>query len=302
MKTVTSDVIETLKYMLSTFPESNSSDLVSIQAEKYKLTRDFINEFYGNLTKEAFSTSPDLEWELIKEYPEFFDYIIWLRKTNKTLEPLLHDDFVKLYSVNVEEVITTASPKSLSIEIFKKYFSVLNHNARSVIINSSVITNEELVRLYPALVNENIFSNLYAKIDWTNDLIEHVMKNKELNGRFVTLLLSRTKDMAFIERMLTTESFTYKQEGSTFDTELKNFLLNIPAVLYEAVFNVLRKYSPNAISYEVLQFILSTNDFLPEKFIIDNLSAFMANGLRAQVIDYVRYHQFKAAMIVLKLV
>lgn len=209
-KEITESEISTLKYMLSTFPENNKVTLVTLQAKKYKLNDEFINEFREYLTKEAFSTSPELEYTMINKYSDLFDYNIWSEKTEKSLEPLLNDDFVKKYvgTDGVEGIILSTDVTYMTEDIFKKYFSILGNDLKKLVINSSHLTSEELLRQYPDLVTERIFLNKKVVIDWSNSLIEYILDNKQLTVRFLINILSKTKDFGFISLMLN-KDFNY---------------------------------------------------------------------------------------------
>jgi len=288
--------------MFGTFPESTRKTLIENQCAKYKITSDFVREFKEYITKQSFSTSPELTSEMILAYDDLYDYNSWKNNKNKTLQPLLDDAFVQKYvgTDSIEDIILSTETTALTTEIFTKYFEKLGANVKSLIINSSQLTNEELIRKYPDLVNEKIFSNKHVKFEWTNSLIEYILQNKQLTSRFLINILSKTKDFGFMEEMLN-KDFNYTQSGGTFDEELKNFLFNLPADYYGLIFDVLSKHSPNALTYAVLERVLEYNDFLSEQFLIENVEHFNRAGLFGKIAEYARRNEYKALMVMLRL-
>jgi hypothetical protein len=302
VKTITQSEINTLKYMFGTFPESTRKTLIENQCAKYKITTDFVREFKEYITKQSFSTSPELTSEMIFAHNDLFDYNVWKNNKNKTLQPLLDDTFVEKYvgTDSIEDIILLTEHSALTVEMFNKYFEKLGNNVKSLAVNSSQLTTEELVRTYPDLVNEKIFSNKHVKFEWTNSLIEHILNNKQLNTKFLISILSKTKDFGFMEEMLNRD-FNYVQSGGTFDEELKTFLFNLPADYYGLIFDVVAKNSPNALTYSVLERVLDFNDFLSEQFLIENVEHFNRAGLFGKLAEYARRNEYKALMVMLRL-
>jgi hypothetical protein len=302
VKEITQSEIETLKYMFSTFPESTRKTLIENQCQKYRINDNFIREFKDYIDTKSFSYSPELSYETIKRHTGLFDISYWLSNPDKSLEPMLHDDFVGEYlgGTDIDSVLLGVKPSQITNDIFQKYFKQLGNDARSFFLNSSRITSEAFLREFPEDVNEEIFKNKYAKIEWSNDLIEYVLSNKTLTVKFLVSILQQTKDIGFVRRMLTTD-FNYKQTGETFDTELKNFLFNIHQDLFPVIFEKLELYSPNAITYSLLERMLEVNSFLEESFLTQNAEHFIRNGLTGKLAQYARRNEYESLLLVLKL-
>lgn len=301
-KEITRSEIETMKYMFSTFPESTRKTLVSNQCQKYKLTDEFVSEFREYITSVDFSTSPELDYRTLANHKELFDIDAWLSNSTKSLEPMLHEEFVGEYLVgkDIDSVLLGVKPSQITTEVFEAYFGRLSDKARSFFLNSSRVTSEELVRKHPSDVSEEIFKNKFVKIDWSNALIEHILTNKKLTVRFLVSALSQTKDLGFIKRMLTTE-LDYADSNDTFDMELKGFLMGIHQDYFQLVFSLLEKHSPNAITYSVLERMLEINNFLDEDFLVQNAEHFLRNGMLSQLAQYARRNDYNALLLVLRL-
>jgi hypothetical protein len=302
IKEITQSEIETLKYMFSTFPESTRKTLIENQCQKYVLTDDFIREFKDYIQSVNFSKSPELLYSMIQKHKDIFDINAWLSYPDRSLEPMLHDEFVTEYLAkdNIDMVLMTTRAAQITKEVFQKYFLTLGSDARSYLLNSSKITSEEFLKQYIEDIDENIFKNKYIKIDWSNTLIEHILSNKTLTVKFLVNILMQTKDIGFIKRMLES-NFNYKQTGETFDNDLKNFLFNIHQDYFPLVFKRLEEHSPNAITYSVLERMLEINNFIEEEFLIQNVEHFIRNGLTPKLAQYARKNEYESLLLVLKL-
>lgn len=78
-------------------------------------------------------------------------------------------------------------------------------------------------------------------------------------------------------------------------------MFNIPSDYYFAIFRVVGKYSPNAISYEVLDRILDINESLPEEFLLENANYFVRNGLTGKLAGYARRNEYNGVLVLLSL-
>jgi hypothetical protein len=302
-KEITSREIETLKYMFKTFPEGTRKTLIENQCTKYTITAEFVNEFLPYITKESFSISPELKYSLIKLFPQMFDYTSWKANKLKNLEPLLNEEFVESFaSTNeeIESILLSTNASNITKEIYEKYFEKLSDNVKAYFVNNSMITSEEMVRKYPSVVNEEIFKNKHANIEWSNSLIDYILINKKLTVKFLFLLLSQTKDLGFVSSVLNRE-LDILETGETFDSELKHFLFSLHTSNFQRVFQLLNEYSPNAISYSVLERVLDLNDFLSENFLIENIEHFKRHNLTNKVGQYARKNEYEALMVLLRL-
>jgi hypothetical protein len=302
-KEITSKEIETLKYMFRTFPEATRKTLIENQCSKYIINVEFINEFLPYITKESFSTSPELKYFLIKLFPQMFDYISWKANKNKNLEPLLNDEFASSFAntnEEIESILMSTNASNITKEIYDKYFEKISANGQAYFVNNSTIASEEMVRKYPSVVNDEIFRNKHAKIEWSNSLIDYILANKKLTVKFLFSLLSQTKDLGFINSVLNRE-LDILETGETFDSELKNFLFGLHTDNFQRVFQLLAKYSPNAISYSVLERVLDLNDFLSEDFLIENIEYFKRHNLTSKVAQYARKNEYDSLMVLLRL-
>jgi aromatic ring-cleaving dioxygenase len=100
----------------------DKENLINMQCKKYKLTMEFVQEFGRYLTKEAFSTSPELSFELISMYEdEYFDLNFWIESQEKSLDPLLVPVFINSLGDKVDEAIKNTNPMRVSKEIFENF-------------------------------------------------------------------------------------------------------------------------------------------------------------------------------------
>lgn len=298
-KEITGSTIEATRML---FHNSNKNpQIIEIQCQKYKLTSQFMDTFLQSITKELFSNSPLLSYDLIKRYPDLFDINIWLLNPNKSLEPLLHDDFVETYG---KETLTKAFSfvdySLISKDVFEKFYPYLSAETITKIVNKNTFTDEEFLIKYATFLNFSIFRNRDIKVQWSNSLIEKILQNKLLTVRFLIAILKQTQDVGFIKRMLS-EPFQYQISGETFDAELKEFIFRLHDDYMVPLFELIRKYSPNAASHDVLNTVLDFKNFLSEEFIIDNATVFFANGLKGRLASYARERNYDSVLVLLRL-
>jgi len=302
IKEPTRSDIEAIKLVMRAYEDKKN--LINLQAKKYSINDLFVEEFEQYLTKESFSGSPALKFAMIKKYKEFFDFEVWAQNKEKSLEPLLFDEFVDEYSVKGEEldkVISNTNPENFTKVVFDKYFSSLGYETKKFVINFTALSGDpQFLTENAELITSDIFKNRKVKIDWTNDLIEKIFTNKTLTVRFLINTLYQSKDLAFIRRMLTTP-FNYKDSGETFDVDLKNIIIKLSENYMKELFDIVRAHNKNALSYEVMSFILKVKDDLEEDFLVENVDLFIENGLMGDLATYARSRDYRSVMIVLKL-
>jgi hypothetical protein len=304
MKKATSTDIETLRHILSTF-SSNKSFIVETQCNKLVLTEEFVSEFKEHIDKKAFSNSPDLSLEMISKFPELFDAEVWKSNKAKSLEPLMDDKFAaKLSDVDLESAIKNSDPKKFTQDFFWKHEARISPGLREHIVNNTGFLNgsdDETIVRHADSLSQSVFFNRSVDIKWTNSLIESVLKNKRLlKASFVVASLSKSKDYAFIKRILEAQ-LTYTSTNETFDLELRNFISTMPEPYLGVLFSMLDKNNPNALTYSVLEHTLKMKDYLDEEFLMENVEHFKRNGLVGELATYARSHEYNSLLIMLKL-
>jgi len=303
-KLATESDIESIKFILRNYVDfEKKQDLLDIQCKKYKINSDFVREFQEFIKKEAFSTSPGLSYDVIKQFPNLFDINIWINSKEKSLEPLLDDEFSqKLSSDEIGNSIKLSNPTLITEDIFNKFFNDISEEYKEILVNRSTLAaNSGFLEKYSAYVNEEIFKNLKIRIDWTNALIENILTNKSLTFKFLITALSQSDDLAFIKRMLTSTDLTFKPSGGTLDQEMKILINRLPEDYLEALFSCAQKENANALSYEVLQHVLKMNDELTEQFILDYINQFKEVGMIPELASYARYRDYRAVLLNLHL-
>jgi len=302
IKTIGASEVSTIRFMLGSMPEKNRKALVESQCSKYKISPEFVREFREHIGAGAFTKSPELTYDVIRAYPDLFDFGAWRFHREKSLEPLLHDEFVSKYvkEGELESCFLQTDPSNITPEVFDRHARSLGTDVTRFVLNKSRLTTEDMIRKYTDLLDEDIFWNRYVKVDWTNALLEHVLANKTLTARFLVNALSKTTDLAFMKRMLNAP-LRYQDYTGTFDGELKGLLLNIPQAYYGDVFSALSKHSPNAITYSLLDTLLTMNDSLEEEFLMENAEHFKRNGLTGRLAAHARANDYKSLLVMLKL-
>ena len=303
IKRVTESDIESISFILKNFkaPEKRV-ELISMQSKKFLLSYEFIREFKEYMTKESFSTSPGINYQLIKDFPELFDYNLWANSPEKSLEPLLHDEFRESLSADtIGRSIETCKPDLITKEIYDKFVTIIPEETKIYIVNNTTLANDtEFLMKNVSVINESLLDNPRLKVEWTNDLIEKILLNKELTFRFVVKILTKTTDLAFIERMLRS-SFNYKQTGGTIDDDLRLFIKRLPEDYLEPLFDCAKANNKNSLSYNVLLFVLKMKDELSEQFLLDYINEFKEVGLNGELASYARMRDYNSVLLNLHL-
>lgn len=301
IKTVKPSDIKAIKLILNAYEDKEN--LISMQCKKYKLTMEFVQEFGRYLTKEAFSTSPELSFELISMYEdEYFDMDFWIESQEKSLEPLLVPVFVNALGDKLDEAIKNTNPMRVSKEIFENFKDVIPYDTKVQIINNSkIIEDEEFLIDNADYLTADVFKNRNLDIEWTEDLIEKIFANKVLTIRFVLSALTNIKNIFFIEKVLKDTSFKYEPTNETFNVELKNFINRISENQIGYLFDILRTNNPAAFTYDLLGYILNMKNYLTEDFLIENSDLFLKNALFDELVKYARFKDYMDLLVLLKL-
>jgi hypothetical protein len=303
IKKVTESDIESISFILKNFKDQEKKvGLITMQSKKFLLTYEFIREFKEYMTKESFSSSPGINYQLIKYFPELFDVNLWANSSEKSLEPLLHEEFTEeLPPLIIGRSFETCKADLITKEIYDKFSLIIPEQTKVHIVNNTSLADDiNFLMENISVINESLLDNPRLKIDWTNDLIEKILTNKELTFKFVVKILSKTTDFAFIERMLKT-SFIYKQTGGTLDDDLRLFIKKLPEDYLEPLFDCAKINNPNALSYAVLQYILKMKDEISEQFLLDYINEFKEVGLNGELASYARLRDYKSVLLNLHL-
>jgi hypothetical protein len=293
--------IQAIKFILDAYEDKEN--LINMQCKKYKLTIEFIQEFGRHITKEAFSKSPDLSFELISLYEdEYFDLESWIESKEKSLDPLLNPIFLESLGDKVEDAIKNTDPIRITKEIFKQFKDIISYDIREKIINTgAVATDEEFLIDHAEYLTSDIFKNRNINIKWTEDLIEKIFANKILTVKFVFSALTDIKNIFFIEKILKNDKLKYKATNDTFNIELKNFLNKISENQIGYLFNIVRENNPAAFTYDFLAYVLRMKDYLSEEFLIENADLFLKNALFDDLVKYARFKDYMELLVLLKL-
>jgi DNA integrity scanning protein DisA with diadenylate cyclase activity len=293
--------IKAIKLILNAYEDKEN--LINMQCKKYKLTMEFVQEFGRYLTKEAFSTSPELSFELISMYEdEYFDLNFWIESQEKSLDPLLVPVFINSLGDKVDEAIKNTNPMRVSKEIFENFKDTIPYDTRVQIINNSkLIEDEQFLLDNVEYLTADVFKNRNLNIEWSEDLIEKIFANKVLTVRFVLSALTNVKNIFFIEKVLKDSSFKYEPTNETFNVELKNFINRISENQIGYLFDILRTNNPAAFTYDLLGYILNMKDYLTEDFLIENSDLFLKNALFDELVKYARFKDYMDLLVLLKL-
>lgn len=292
--------IKAIKLILNAYEDKEN--LINMQCKKYKLTMEFVQEFGKYLTKEAFSTSPELSFELISMYEdEYFDLNFWIESQEKSLDPLLVPVFINSLGDKVDEAIKNTNPMRVSKEIFENFKDTIPYDTRVQIFNNSkLIEDEQFLLDNVEYLTADVFKNRNLNIEWSEDLIEKIFANKVLTVRFVLSALTNIKNIFFIEKVLKDSSFKYKPTNETFNVELKNFINRISENQIGYLFDILRTNNPAAFTYDLLDYILNMKDYLTEDFLIENSDLFLKNALFDKLVKYARFKDYMDLLVLLK--
>ena len=292
--------IEAIKVVLNAYEDKEN--LIEMQCKKFKLTPEFMQTFNLYMKPEFFSTSPDLDFDLIMMYEEFFDLNAWLHSREKSLDPLLEKNFLDVVGMdNIDEAIRNTDPQRVSKEVFEAFKDIIPFETKVQIINKSALAeNEEFMIANAEYLTVEIFKNRSINIKWTEDLIEKIFANKTLTVKFVLAALTNIKNLIFIEKVLRDQTLSYEQTNDTFNLELKNFLNRISENQIGDLFDILRKYNPAAFTYDFLKYVLNMKDYLSEGFLIENTDLFLKNALFDDLVKYGRFKDYMDLLVLLK--
>lgn len=299
IKQPTNSDIASLRFLVNNFAtDEKKITMLTLQCKKFKLTTDFVKEFKEYITKDSFSSSPGLTSEVIKSFPELFDTKVWREAEDKSLDLLMDDEFVEtLEDDDIDVIIQSTNPKIITSDIFEKYYDNITDETKKFIVNKTSLANsEEFIKKHSKHLTEDIFINTKVHIAWTNDLIENIAINKTLTVKFLTAMLAKSYDIAFIDRILTT-GLNFSDGGGTADTEIKIMINKLPEDYMESLFNMIFMNNRNALSYDVLTHVLKMKDDLSEQFLLDYVQCFKEVGMEGSVAEYARPRNYEAVLL-----
>ncbi len=277
--------------------------MVATACSKYKLTYSFVQEFIDYITPEAFSTSPDLTYEIIKSFNNLFNLDFWIGKdTNeKSLEPLKHNEFIKTYGEGtIEKAFRTVHLDKVTKEEFNHFKDKLSDDTKKHVVNGCSFVKEEDIIDYIDYIDYKFVNSRNIKIKFSNALIEKIIENKQLTMRLLISLLSKSNDIEFVANILK-KNLNIVESGDTFDSELNAFVLRLPEENMGFLFDLLVRYNKNSLSYSMLSRLLTVKDFLSEEFLLQYIDIFKDNAVIEEVIKYARFKEYNNILLALKL-
>jgi hypothetical protein len=306
-KSITESDVNSLRFMLETFRGENLLEqrkmMVGTACQKYKITYQFVQEFSKYITQESFSTSPDLQYDLIESFPELFNIELWLGKdrNEKSIEPIKNEKFIAKYGQDLtEKALLTTRPDKIKEEDFRLFKDKLTFEARKELVNACGFVKESNIDEYMDYIDYKFINDRNNRMSFSNTLIQKIVKNKQLNMRFLISLLNKTNDADFIASILN-QKLDIVESGDTFDTELGSFILKVSEEHLGLLFNLLLKYSRNSLSYSFLSRLLTVKDYISEEFILQHLELFKGNALTNEVAKYARFKEYNNVILALKL-
>jgi hypothetical protein len=301
MRQVTKDDINSIKFILNSYADKKK--LIEMQLQKYYINEEFMIEFGEYVPSDVFSKSVGLSYRMIKSYPDKFAIDQWMWIKDKSLEPLLHDDFLStLTDQQLEDILVNTSSKNFTHEIFDKYFnsSRISDRVKSIIINLVADSlSDEVLMKNVSMLDYSVFEDSDRK--WSKELIESLFRNRKLDMRFFISGLLKSDDLGFVIRMVNDSSLEFVVNQQTFDREIIAMLNYLPQKHYLVLFDKIKTYASNALTYNVLSHLLETNDFLEEEFFLENIDIFKNLSISGKVATYARSRDYRQLLLLLKL-
>jgi hypothetical protein len=301
MRQVTKDDINSIKFILNSYADKKK--LIEMQLQKYYINEEFMIEFGEYVPSDVFSKSVGLSYQMIKSYPDKFAIDQWMWIKDKSLEPLLHDEFLStLTDQQLEDILVNTSSKNFTPEIFDKYFnsSRVSDRVKSIIINLVADSlSDEVLMKNVSMLDYSVFEDSDRK--WSKELIESLFRNRKLDMRFFISGLLKSDDLGFVIRMVNDSSLEFVVNQQTFDREIIAMLNYLPQKHYLVLFDKIKTYASNALTYNVLSHLLETNDFLEEEFFLENIDIFKNLSISGKVATYARSRDYRQLLLLLKL-
>lgn len=305
IKEITEKDISSYEYLLS-LPGAGGKVALQSACKSHKLTASFIREFKQYITKELFSLSPKLSYDLISSYPELFDATIWANGKNKSILPLKDKQFRESYNDDeIVSFITSANPYELDEDLFHALFDNCSNNIKKALLarykgdlsEEFIIKNADLFNSNDILSNNAIASKLSGKI------LENLIKSKsEISIIDFLLLLMSVNDISWQERMCkeveSGKISNIKASSGVYDATTKVIVGKCHDIILGNILVLLKKYNPLALSYTVLEYILRTRD-LTEETCLYILDEFKKANLVHSLGAYARENNYSAVLLAL---
>ena len=301
IKTVTENNIEAVRY-LKNLPGNGYLNAIKGYCKDYQLTVDFVREFEADITKEMFSLSPKLQYNLIERFPDLFDINIWASSGQKSIEPFRSKEFrSKFTDEELNKYITSGNPYELSEELFSELFPYVSADTKKVLlaVYKGNLSKEFLMK-NASYFSPEIFKNKNVVDQLTIKDVEALLKSvKDLQPHyFVNALLVRN-DIAWQERMCTEvieKKIELADSGETFNEDLKYAITSMHEDVLLKLFQVLNIHDKNAISYTVLEFLLRVKN-PSEELCLALVENFKSNNLVHALGNYAKEMDYQSIII-----
>lgn len=297
------DCINSTRLLTSFSPDSESANnIVNGVVRSHKLTTEFINEFRGEITKEAFSKSPFLDEHITEMFLDLFDLEAYKTAILDEKVPADIGMIIKyLDSIkdneSIESLIINSINNSTQSEIesadVAQLISIFGDNVDKVLLRKvKDETVKDALMLAIQLKGSDGASSAALKYLSNNDK-EELLGTTNIDPKLFIKTLSQSNDLGWILKMLNnaeTGEISLVKTRETFDSDLVKFIANIPESTVVKVIK-LREYMPNAVSYKVLSWSLVNKDF-SEDDLIEVKDTFKAAGLFFELKKFAKQKEY----------
>lgn len=268
------------------------------------ITEEFVSEFSNLITAEGFSNSAKLSLELINKYPDLFNKEIWINNKNKSLEPLLNKTFrSKFTEREIIEALQNSMREEFSEEFFKAAQDLLEvEDVGSVILSKvtfdidKVLTEEEIMKIVLNSSTNPFRGKLKSFLN--QERTEKVLKNRKIDFQtFVEGIMK--KNMAWQNRMIreaNSGKIDILRSSGTLDQSMCELILSLDINILSDFIRLTKNIAPNALSFFVLNYILSVKE-VDEDFCIENIEVFRNNNLLRALGEYCKNHDYQTALL-----
>lgn len=281
-KQMTRADLESLEYLYSISKVGGKSALIRMCKEK-ELIPDVVNEFEEDFTKEMFNNSPRMKYLVICSFPELFDIKLWKENKNKSLEPLSHESFYnKLSEKEVLDILMASDPYLITQDVHNFLMEHGTKNIKDIILSRSKreISTYEVINSKDKFNGTTLLNSTFREALSENDMIKLVtVKPCEMD--LVIPAIAFKANVSWqkkILNMIKTGEIKIVKSGNQMEATLKVMLTAISSAVIDDVLKLILEYSPNALSYNILEYILDKGiielsgcEILEEKYRQNNL-------------------------------
>lgn len=265
-KETTVKTVDAILY-LKELPGTGYSSAIRRACAEMRITKEFVDAFRDEITKEMFSKSPLLSGEMIEEFPDLFDKEIWKANSIKSPDLLKNKKFRKSLTIHdIRDLLEESKKIGIDDSLFTLLYN--EYPALREYLSSQYAASTPLRILEDNLddMDESVFKSKYIKNDSNTMKIEKLIKRKkDLTCQFfIAGILTHCEDVGWQKRMLAEAKSShicikYDKSGKSMDGLLRQAMRNANVDIVKDILLLINEFSADSFTKHILAEVMQSD-------------------------------------------